>query len=144
MVLFKKLKLERANKKWQERIKEIRETQDFGMCSSEETAIACAKEFYFKDLLKYADEYTPDYFSYEEFNDWCNKRACDGCWGMLEAMACININSEMKRVPKKDRRKVWKEKYEKQVFDEIVSPTNKKIAEAYSNKQEINQDDGTA
>ena len=23
---------------------------------------------------------------YKEFIRWCNERACDGCWGMLEAM----------------------------------------------------------
>ena len=26
---------------------------------------------------------------YREFVRWCNERAFDGCWGMLEAMACI-------------------------------------------------------
>ena len=29
---------------------------------------------------------------FKEFAKWCNERACDGCWGMLEAMACIDLN----------------------------------------------------
>ena len=29
---------------------------------------------------------------FKEFAKWCNERACDGCWGMLEAMACIDIS----------------------------------------------------
>lgn len=28
---------------------------------------------------------------FKEFVNWCNERACDGCWGMLEAIACINL-----------------------------------------------------
>lgn len=29
--------------------------------------------------------------SYQEFRDYCNDRACDGQWSMLEAMACLDI-----------------------------------------------------
>lgn len=29
--------------------------------------------------------------SYKEFKDWCNERACDGQWNMLEAMACLDV-----------------------------------------------------
>lgn len=28
---------------------------------------------------------------YKEFNNWCNSRACDGCWGSYEAMFCLDI-----------------------------------------------------
>lgn len=36
---------------------------------------------------------------FKEFTNWCNERACDGCWGMLEAMACIDLIGEVKKVP---------------------------------------------
>ena len=39
---------------------------------------------------------------FKEFTNWCNERACDGCWGMLEAIACINlINEVMNPIEKK-------------------------------------------
>lgn len=28
---------------------------------------------------------------YKEFVDWCNDRACDGYWSMMDAAACIDI-----------------------------------------------------
>ena len=33
--------------------------------------------------------------SYEEFKKWCNDRACDGRWSMLEAMACLQVIKEI-------------------------------------------------
>jgi hypothetical protein len=33
--------------------------------------------------------------SYQEFVDYCNARACDGRWSMLEAMACIQVIKEI-------------------------------------------------
>lgn len=36
---------------------------------------------------------------FKEFTNWCNERACDGCWGMLEAMACINLMDEIRKTP---------------------------------------------
>ena len=33
--------------------------------------------------------------TYQEFCDWCNDRACDGQWSMLEAMACSQIIKEI-------------------------------------------------
>ena len=29
--------------------------------------------------------------SYKDFKKYCNDRACDGKWSMLEAMACLDI-----------------------------------------------------
>lgn len=29
--------------------------------------------------------------TFKQFEAWCNQRACDACWGMLEAMTCIDI-----------------------------------------------------
>lgn len=33
--------------------------------------------------------------SYQDFKNYCNDRACDGKWSMLEAMACISIINEI-------------------------------------------------
>ena len=66
--------------------------------------------------------------TFKRFVEWCNNRACDGCWGMTEVMACIDIISEIRKLPFWKRKKAWKEK-EPQVLDEIVNPINKKIEE---------------
>lgn len=35
---------------------------------------------------------------FKEFVNWCNERACDGCLGMLEAIACINLINEIMKI----------------------------------------------
>ena len=35
---------------------------------------------------------------FKEFVNWCNERACDGCWGMLEAIVCINLINEIMKI----------------------------------------------
>ncbi len=67
--------------------------------------------------------------TYKEFVKWCNERACDGCWGMITAMVCIDIMRRIKKIPFWKREKYWKAEYEQKVLDEIVNPINKKIAE---------------
>ena len=66
--------------------------------------------------------------SYREFREWCNQRACDGCWGMYEAMICIDICGEIQRLPFWKRKKKWRE-YERDIVTQIVEPTNAKIRE---------------
>ena len=66
--------------------------------------------------------------TFKEFVIWCNERACDGCWGMNEAMICIAITSEIKNKPFWKRKKEWK-KFEDEVVTKIVNPINKKIEE---------------
>lgn len=66
--------------------------------------------------------------TFKEFVIWCNERACDGCWGMNEAMICIAIMSEIKNKPFWKRKKEWK-KFEDEVVTKIVNPINKKIEE---------------
>jgi hypothetical protein len=68
---------------------------------------------------------------FKEFVKWCNKRACDGCWGMIESMACIDLIGTVRKQPFWRREKFWKQEYEQRVLDEIVNPINKKIAEVY-------------
>ena len=63
--------------------------------------------------------------TFKQFRDWCNQRSADGCWGCIEAMACVSLIDEINKVCFWKRENVWKEKYEKQVLDEIVNPINK-------------------
>ena len=66
---------------------------------------------------------------FKEFVKWCNERAADGCWGMIESMTCIWVLGEVRKEPFWRREKVWKDKYEKDVLEQIVDPTEEKIAE---------------
>lgn len=67
--------------------------------------------------------------TFKQFVAWCNERACDGCWGMITAMACIDLMKTVKKQPFWKREKFWKKEYEQRVLDEIVNPINKKIDE---------------
>lgn len=66
---------------------------------------------------------------FKGFVNWCNERACDGCWGMLEAMTCIDLIEEIRKAPFWKREKFWKENYEQQVLEEIINPIEKKLDE---------------
>ena len=66
--------------------------------------------------------------TFKEFAEWCNDSACDGRLGMIEAMTCIDIISNIRKLPFWKRKKAWIEK-EQQVLDEIVNPINRKIKE---------------
>ena len=63
---------------------------------------------------------------FKEFINWCNERACDGCWGMLEAIACINLINEIMKIQFWKREKIWKENYEQQALKEIINPIEKR------------------
>lgn len=52
--------------------------------------------------------------TFEEFDDWCNRRACDGMWSMAVAMVCIEAVTEVLAVKplfsrKKAREKKWQD-----------------------------------
>lgn len=64
--------------------------------------------------------------TYKAFHDWCADRCCDGCWGMLTAMVCMDIIGQMQSTPFWKRRKKWKE-FEQKVEAEIVNPINDMI-----------------
>lgn len=70
---------------------------------------------------------------FREFVGWCNERACDGCWGMIEAITCINIMHEVKEQHFWKREKYWKEKFESKVLNEIVNPIEKILEEMEAN-----------
>lgn len=67
--------------------------------------------------------------TFKEFNNWCNQRACDGCWGMKEAIICMRIGEEVYKFPFWKREKVWKELSIAFGIEDIVNATNQKIKE---------------
>ncbi len=67
--------------------------------------------------------------TFKEFEDWCNKRACDGCWSIYQAVTCANIIKDVRSKPFWGRKKYWKNEYESDVTTAFINPINKKIAE---------------
>lgn len=52
--------------------------------------------------------------TFEEFSEWCERRACDGAWSMETAIVCIKAIDEVMSIRplfgrKKAREKRWKE-----------------------------------
>ena len=66
---------------------------------------------------------------FKEFSDWCNQRACDGCWSMATAIYCIDICSVINSYSFWKREKIWKEQYEEHVVRDIVEVINEKRRE---------------
>ena len=69
---------------------------------------------------------------FKEFVEWCNQRACDGCWGMNTAMFCIETIRDVRKQPFWKREKYWHDiNRELQVEEKVVIPINAKIKEIY-------------
>ena len=63
--------------------------------------------------------------TYKEFCEWMNERACDGCWGLKEAIYCIEVRRTIGSLPFWRRRKAWMKV--RPTAEAIVSETNEKI-----------------
>ena len=69
---------------------------------------------------------------FKEFNDWCNDRAADGCWGMCTAMFCIDIVRQVNSQPFWKKERKWQELNANHAIEnDVVTPINNKIAELY-------------
>ena len=68
--------------------------------------------------------------TFKEFMDWCNRRACDGCWSLGHAVACLDIIKDVRSKPFWKREKYWKNHYENMVIEQIVNPINQRIEES--------------
>ena len=70
--------------------------------------------------------------TFKEFTKWCNERACDGCWGMKEAIQCMEIGTLIAKQRFWKREKIWKDYCDEVgIVEKIVEPTSRKIAEVY-------------
>ena len=69
--------------------------------------------------------------TFKEFMVWCNDRACNGVWNLIEVATVIDIIDDIKKKRPWRREKYWKEQYESRVTKEIVIPINKRIEESY-------------
>lgn len=72
--------------------------------------------------------------TYKQFVQWCNERACDGRWGFITVIQCINALKEVNQSPWWKREKVWqKVNMEHRIVENYVQPTNRRIEEVLSN-----------
>jgi len=66
--------------------------------------------------------------TFMDFDKWCNDRACDGCWSMNTAIACINIVDKYNKIWFKWRREqIWNKSEDKIIAEQIVTEINQKI-----------------
>lgn len=65
--------------------------------------------------------------SFKKFSDWCNDRACDGCWSLNTAKICLSIYDDVSKIPFWKRGRIWKRDYEEFVLNQIVNPINELI-----------------
>ena len=66
--------------------------------------------------------------TFKQFVAWCNERACDGCWGMNTAIACIATIQEVRKEKFWRRRRRWAE-LGPEICERFVDPTNELIKE---------------
>ena len=69
---------------------------------------------------------------YKQFVDWCNRRACDGRWGMDTAKMCIEIVRQVNAQPFWRRERTWQKiNLEFFVEEKVVNPINRMILKRY-------------
>ena len=68
---------------------------------------------------------------YKEFVDWCNQRACDGCWSMGTAIYCMDIMKKIGGLPFWKRENEWR-KIKDEVEKDVVSIIEAKIKQVYA------------
>lgn len=71
--------------------------------------------------------------TFKEFMAWCNYRACDGCWGMQEALLCIEVGREVKKQPLWKREKTWQKLNAENGIEEIIEILDQKRKEVFRN-----------
>ena len=78
--------------------------------------------------------------TFKEFVKWCNQRACDGCWGYITAMQCIEVLRDVRSHPFWKREDAWKYHHMHDTVIEMVSQTNQKIEEVYGERKNNGND----
>ena len=67
--------------------------------------------------------------TFKEFSNWCNERACDGCWSMNTAIYCIGVCETINKEHFWKKEKIWKDKYEQYITTNVIDVINKKMKE---------------
>lgn len=67
---------------------------------------------------------------YKEFVAWCNRRACDGFWGLDNAKTCIEIVRQVNALPFWRRERTWQKINSALCIEKkVVNPINRMIWE---------------
>ena len=66
--------------------------------------------------------------TWKQFQQWCDKRARDGCWGYQESILCIDVMKMIRQLPFWKRARVLNQ-IKHRMMVEVITPTNKKIEE---------------
>lgn len=64
---------------------------------------------------------------FKEFVSWASDRAADGFWSYQIAVVSSAIIDDVRKIPFWKRERIWRDKYEKDVLDELVTPVNERI-----------------
>lgn len=64
---------------------------------------------------------------FKEFVTWASDRAADGFWSCQIAVVSLAIIEDVKKIPFWKRERIWRDKYEKDVLNDLVRPVNKRI-----------------
>ena len=76
---------------------------------------------------------------YKEFVEWCNERACDGCWGISTIIICKNLMRDVREQPFWKREKYWQEKYAEIVLENMVKPLDEMRKEMFKSEVAENE-----
>lgn len=63
---------------------------------------------------------------YKEFVDWCNDRACDGYWSMMDAVAYIDIMHYIESFPINKREKQFQKLADEIQLVKFINETQRK------------------
>ena len=64
---------------------------------------------------------------FKEFVTWASDRAADGLWSYQIAVVSLAIIDDVRKIPFWKRERVWRDKYEKDVLNDLVCPVNERI-----------------
>lgn len=65
--------------------------------------------------------------TFKQFLEFCNERACDGCWGIDQAMTCIGVIEDVLRRLPWCREKYWRDNYEATVGSKLVESIKERM-----------------
>lgn len=74
---------------------------------------------------------------FKELLEWANDRATDGFWSYQIAVVSLAIIDDVRKNPFWKRERIWRDKYEKDVLDELVTPVNERIEQLKREELEI-------